>query len=286
LSSSATNEQSRLFFSERGSGDPVVFIHGIGGDYRMWDNQLNSLSKKCRAISYSRRSSYPNKCQVDDQRAGKMEGDAGDLIALFNELNIANANIVGHSYGGAIAAYFAYKYPEKVRSLILIEPAIVSVFIENPSSRRESLSFFLRHPSLALAFLDFARKVNPSLKALDMKDFEIAARIFMDGLQNRQGAFEELPEDFRNIVIENVTTIHDLEISQPVFKRDQIRQIKAPTLIVKGQTSHKILRDIADSLNNVLPNSRLEMMHSGHFPQIEKPDALNMKILDFLDKKS
>jgi pimeloyl-ACP methyl ester carboxylesterase len=101
--------------------------------------------------------------------------------------------------------------------------------------------------------------------------------------QNRLGSFEELPENFRSIVMDNVKTIHDLEAKQPVFKREEIRQIKVPTL-VKGETSHKILRDIADSLSRLLPNVRLEAIDSGHFPQFEKPEILNLKILDFLDK--
>jgi non-heme chloroperoxidase len=275
--------KTKLYYTEEGTDEPIVFIHGIGGDYRMWDNQIASLSAGYRAISYSRRSSYPNQSE-GDIRGTNAETNSDDLLELFGQLDLSSAHIVGHSYGGSIAAYFAYKHPEKVRSLVLIEPALISVFIENPNSAKERLFFLLIHPSIALALLDFARKLNPSLKALEMKDSKEAARIFVDGIQNRSGSFEELPENFRNIVIDNVMTIHDLEAKQPVFKKAQIRQIKVPTLIVKGETSHKILRDIADSLSRLLPNVRLEVIDSGHFPQFEKPEILNLKILDFLDK--
>jgi non-heme chloroperoxidase len=275
---------TKLYYTERGTGEPIVFIHGIGGDYRMWDNQIASLSVGYRAISYSRRSSYPNKSE-GDIHGTNAETNSDDLLELFDELDLSSAHIVGHSYGGSIAAYFAYKHPEKVRSLVLIEPALISVFIENPNSAKERLFFLLIHPSIALALLDFARKVNPSLKALEMnKDSKEAARIFVDGIQNRSGSFEELPQNFRNIVMDNVMTIHDLEAKQPVFKREQIRQIKVPTMIVKGETSHKILRAIADTLHRTLPSSRLEVIQSGHFPQFEKPDILSSKILDFLNR--
>jgi pimeloyl-ACP methyl ester carboxylesterase len=282
--SSLKEHTTTLYCSERGTGEPIVFIHGICGDYRMWDSQLLFLSARYRAISYSRRSSRPNKNE-GDIRGTDAETNSEDLLELFGELDLSNAHIVGHSYGGSIAAYFAYKHPEKVRSLVLIEPALISVFIENPNSAAERLFFLLVHPSSALALLDLARKsANPSLKALAVKDSKKAARIFVDGIQNKPGAFEGLPENFRNIVTENVATLHDLESKQPVFKREQIRQIKIPTLIVKGETSHKILRDVADTLCKILPNSRLEVIHSGHFPQFEKPEILNLKILDFLDR--
>ena len=50
----------KLGFVEKGTGPPVILVHGIPTDYRAWDNQMNVLSKSFRTLSYSRRCSYPN----------------------------------------------------------------------------------------------------------------------------------------------------------------------------------------------------------------------------------
>ena len=49
-----------LFWSEQGTGQSVVFAHGIPTDYRAWAAQTNALSGVFRTISYSRRYTYPN----------------------------------------------------------------------------------------------------------------------------------------------------------------------------------------------------------------------------------
>ena len=49
-----------LAWTERGSGEPVILIHGGIGDYSSWEPQIEELSRYFRVISYSRRYSYPN----------------------------------------------------------------------------------------------------------------------------------------------------------------------------------------------------------------------------------
>ncbi|HYB04439.1 MAG TPA: hypothetical protein VED17_08255, partial [Nitrososphaerales archaeon] len=54
-------ENVALSFEERGSGNPVVMVHGIPTDYRAWQDQLNDFSASFRAIAISRRHAYPYK---------------------------------------------------------------------------------------------------------------------------------------------------------------------------------------------------------------------------------
>lgn len=276
-----------LYYVEKGSGESVVLVHGVGGDYRTWNPQIELLSQQYRVVAYSRRFSTPN-ANPGDIHEDTIVNNANDLLGLITRLGIAPIHLVGHSYGGSIATYFAYKHPELLRSLILLEPAVTSVFIENPNSAFQRIILLFTHPIIAMAILRFTRNiVAPALKALNQGDSRTAAKLIVDGLQVREGAFEQFPSEFQNIVVENARTIYDFEILGLEFKRSQIAAIKVPTLIIKGETSNKIVRDIADSLHDIMPNSEEFMIEkSGHFPQFERSEELNVKIKEFLRKHS
>jgi pimeloyl-ACP methyl ester carboxylesterase len=276
-----------LYYVEKGSGEPVVLVHGVGEDYRIWNRQIDSLSEKYRVLSYSRRFSTPNS-NAGDIHEDTMSNNTNDLLGFITSLGIAPIHLVGHSYGGSTATYFASKHSEKLRSLVLIEPAVTSVLIEDPNSALQRLILILTHPSFAMAVLRFTRNtVNPAIRALKEGDSKRAAKLFVDGIQTRGGAFEKFPVEFQNMVADNARTIYDFEILGIVFKKSEIAQIRAPTLIIKGETSTRILRDIADSLHKIIPNSEeVAVDGSGHFPQFERPEALNEKIGEFLIKHS
>ena len=93
-----------LFWSERGSGAPVVFVHGIPTDYRAWDAQVGGISAEYRAITYSRRYAYPN-ARAGDVRDSTVENNARDLAGLIQKLETRPVHLVGHSYGGFVAAF-------------------------------------------------------------------------------------------------------------------------------------------------------------------------------------
>jgi len=57
---------TRVEIIERGSGDPVLFVHGSASDYRTWRSQLDDFSNQYRAIAYSRRYHWPNDPIPDD----------------------------------------------------------------------------------------------------------------------------------------------------------------------------------------------------------------------------
>ncbi|MGD0995316.1 MAG: hypothetical protein ABR909_07310 [Candidatus Bathyarchaeia archaeon] len=67
----------KLSFVEKGTGPPVILVHGIPTDYRAWENQMEVLSKSFRTLSYSRRCSYPN--QNKDYENSTIENNAEGL---------------------------------------------------------------------------------------------------------------------------------------------------------------------------------------------------------------
>src|SRR5690242_19161175 len=87
---------------ERGRGDPVLFVHGSLGDYRLWGGQLAPFGEQYRAVAYSRRYHWPN-AQPAEGATYPVAQHVADLGALIEALDLAPAHIVGSSYGALTA---------------------------------------------------------------------------------------------------------------------------------------------------------------------------------------
>ena len=105
-----------LHYTEKGSGEPLILLHGNGEDSSYFVHQTEYFSKKSRVIA------------VDTRGHGKSpRGNAPFTIAQFAEdlknfmdkHEIQKADILGFSDGGNIALTFSLKYPERVRKLVL-----------------------------------------------------------------------------------------------------------------------------------------------------------------------
>lgn len=103
-------------YIERGSGVPLILLHGNGEDSNYFEHQLEPFSKHFRVIA------------IDTRGHGRTpRGDAPftirqfaeDLLGFMDEHGIDKANLLGFSDGGNIAMMFALTYPERVNKLIL-----------------------------------------------------------------------------------------------------------------------------------------------------------------------
>src|SRR5712692_1465239 len=277
--------QVKLAYVEAGIGEPVVFVHGIPTDYRAWNGQIEPFSSKYHVVAYSRRLAQPNQNSMDYEKS-TIENNSADLVGLIEELGISPVHLVGHSYGGFASLYCALTNPQLIRTLTLIEPAVSTVLLKNLKSKSEFLGLLFAHPSIAISAAKFQRgSLDPSLKAYREGDFDAALKLNLDGIMNRHGAFEHLPEPVRVMTKENERTVGELLAEVPVFGREEASRISAPTLLVHGTESPKVLHAIVERLGRVIPNSEVSTVSgAAHFPHFEKPDAFNELVLGFLSK--
>lgn len=105
-----------LYYKEKGSGEPLILLHGNGEDHEYFIHQIKYFSRYYRVIA------------IDTRGHGKSpRGEApftirqfaDDLYQFMKQHDIPRANILGFSDGGNIALIFALKYPEYVKKLIL-----------------------------------------------------------------------------------------------------------------------------------------------------------------------
>ena len=119
-----------IFVAERGSGPRVVLVHGaLASGESAWRRQ-RALAERWTLAVPSRRGYVPN----PPADASDFERDADDIAELLD----AGAHLVGHSYGGLIAALAAAQRPDAVRSLCLLEPATMALLRGDPDVEREA----------------------------------------------------------------------------------------------------------------------------------------------------
>lgn len=113
----AVYKQGTIFYEEKGSGEPLIFIHGVGLDHTMWKQQIDSLSDSFRVIVY------------DMLGHGGSEHPPGpyslsdyveQLSGLMDYLGIEKTHLVGFSMGGMVAQAFALTFKNKLETLSIM----------------------------------------------------------------------------------------------------------------------------------------------------------------------
>lgn len=273
-----------LYYERSGSGDPVVFSHGIPTDYRAWSAQTEAFSKAFTTVAYSRRYAYPNG-KGGDLADSTVAANTEDLRGLIEGLGVAPVNLVGHSYGGFVAATLAAEHPDLVKALVLVEPAIATLLIEDPNSSGQMFSLLLGHPGVALSAKRFQTgSLAPALSALDRGQQTKAVQLFVDGIQNRVGAFSELPGPAQQMMLENARSIEELRVSLPPFK-ESAAKVRSRTLVVNGANTAVWLLRVGELATKAIAGAEAaSISKSRHFPQLENPQEFNSTVMDFLAK--
>lgn len=118
-----------LQYEVRGTGEPLVLVHGSGADSSTWDPVVDLLAAEYRVIVYDRRgygrSTHP---PVRDYRV-----HTNDLRALLEGVCDRPAHVVGWSSGGNVSMALAAKDTSRMRSLCVIEPPFHSVRFADPA---------------------------------------------------------------------------------------------------------------------------------------------------------
>jgi 3-oxoadipate enol-lactonase len=115
------NQGTRIYWDERGRGEPLLLIMGLGSASDMWYRLLPALSARYRTIFFDNRGVGRSDAPPAPYSIELM---AGDAAAVLEAASVGEpAHVMGFSMGGFIAQEFALRYTEKVRSLILASTA-------------------------------------------------------------------------------------------------------------------------------------------------------------------
>jgi non-heme chloroperoxidase len=251
----------------------IIFIHGGLDDYRCWQFQMDTFSKKYRTISYSRRFAYPNKWIGNVVTDNTIEDNAKDLAELIRKLDLAPAHLVGASYGAFITLYCASRNPELAKTLVLNEPPILPFLAR--SHQKDDVELLQRFRT---------RVQSPTEDAFKRGDFQKAAQTFIDRVMDIENFFDQLPEEDKQYLMDNAKSLEgELESAQPSsFTIEDVKQITIiPTLLVKGELSPKYFLRIIDILSDNMPNSEQIVIPNVSHDSVKFSNIFSSKVMEF-----
>jgi len=274
---------AQLEYIEKGSGQPLVLVHGSSNDYRAWKHQHDELSKHFRTIVYSRRYHWPNEVIPHDKEYAMSE-QLDDLEALITSLDASPVNLVGHSYGAFLSLLLAIKNPQLVKTLVLAEPPVFSLFISNEPKLLEILQMMFTTPRLGIEIMKFGAKgVAPAKEAMKQNRLEEGLQIFAKAIfgDDVNRIFELKKEE----VTSNLSNAK-AELLGPGFlpiDEGSIRNLQVPVLLITGSKSKKLFQLLTNHLQKLLPNSKKIVINNAtHLMQEDKLEEFNSAVISFL----
>lgn len=257
--------------AEAGQGRPLVFLHGVLGDWRTWAPQWAAFTPHGRCISYSRRYSVPNGNTLPSPHHSAL-AEADDLEALLAHWQAGPAILVGASYGGFTALALAARRPDLVQALVLVEPPLMRLADTTPEGRAVRADFDrrIRLPARQhFAQGDDARAVwlltEGILGGADMSALALA------GMARR---------------LENAESLRRVTLSTdefPALDMAALAALPVPQLLLSGARTPPIHDLVFRALGRALPRAEChKVAQAGHGVARDNPAAFNALVLDFL----
>jgi len=241
-----------LYYEVDGSGVPVVLVHGLALDARMWDDQVPALTDIARVVRYDARGFGRSA-----RDAGTAYTHADDLRRLLDHLELDTAVLVGLSMGGGIAVEATLATPERVRALVLLD-AVLDGVPWDPDSRRGMRAIA---ESLSSGGLDAAKAawLRHGFFVPAQRDPDVARRLV------------EMVDDFPGLL----WTETDPHAPRP-NALELLPTIAAPTTVVVGELEVPCFREMAEVLAGRIPGARMVTVpDAGHMVNMEAPAAVN-----------
>lgn len=250
---------TRLHFQSAGRGRSVLLLHSGVTDLRQWDPQWEALAAHFHVIRSDRRGWGRSPLPAPGPET---YSDAGDVVALLDELGIDQAALVGSSGGGAVAQQVAASWPERVSRLVLlctdaddVEPTpAVRAFAQ----REDEL---LGGGDVAAAVeLNVSTFLGPEASA---ETRTLVAEMQRHAFEVQLAAGDDVPYDRGPAV--------------------DLSRATMPAHVISGQLDLDYFGLVAETVARRLPDARRTVLPwAGHLPNLERPDPVTDLLLSSL----
>ncbi|MGZ3499314.1 MAG: alpha/beta fold hydrolase [Vulcanimicrobiaceae bacterium] len=237
------------------TGEPIVFVHGVGSTAAIWDYQLRAFQHTHQAMAIELRGNGAAKPEPPPQSITR-EGFLEDVLAVVAATRHPKFHFVGCSLGGVVGFELWKRAPERVLSYTFV-------------------GSFAAYPN-AQAYADGIR--DAVLAAGDMRTFaeQRAAKM---GLPP-----ERLTETLEQMSCKSVPSY--LASTQATWTgdyRDILGSITVPTLVIVGDRDQIAPLPLSQEIASGIPGARLEILpNAGHVTNADAAQAFNALLSDFL----
>jgi len=250
----------RVAYEIKGTGPPLVLLHGALADSRVWLNQIEEFSADFTVLSWD----APGCGQSSDPPETFRLQDYSDCLAsLINELGLSKPHLLGLSFGGGLAIDFCHHYPELPGSLTLVSAYAGWAGSLPPDEVKKRLESGIRQSRqppdkviqswIPTLFLDSVPDHVIDFTSRIMADFHPA------GMRAMLRAFAQA----------------DL--------REVLPRINIPVLLIYGDSDKRSPLHIAKEMHENIPASKLVILEGiGHVVNLEAPEIFNSEVRQFL----
>ncbi len=250
-------------YGEHNEGIPIVFLHGMLGELKNWNNQARRFATqgyKVLAIDLRNHGDSPH---IKGMSYRQM---AEDVLALLTDIGVSKIHLLGHSMGGKVAMYLALNHPDRIQKLVVVDIAPVA--------------YPLWHQQIFHALLTLPLS-------------QVNSRIDADVLlaEHFDDAFE------RAFLLKNLKRVDDayewkcdlLEISKNYLKiagfPKQEMQFSGDVLFIKGEGSGYIDDEYKPEILTYFPTANIiSIANAGHLPHVQQADSFYDQASQFLLK--
>lgn len=258
----------RIHYVQAGSGSPVVLVHGIAASAVDWHLNVAALAQHFTVTAMD----LPGFGESEIPTTPMAMIDAVRFLDGFlPALKIEAAALIGNSMGGLICAHYAIARPNRVRSLVLVDPAGMA--------RDLSIHFrLLTIPALGRRFL----KPNPNAGALAARglfaDPTRAPAIWMADKVRDRG-----PQAQRHMLHALRSGASIFGLRRELIMLDRLRLLDIPSLVMWGAHDHVVPAWHLQLVRQRFPSAQTYLFaDAGHVPMLECPEEFNRVAIDFL----
>jgi 3-oxoadipate enol-lactonase len=249
-----------VHFEVNGTGQPLLFIHGLGSSARDWELQVQEFSKNYQVITFDLRGHGQS-----DKPAGpySMSIFASDTAGLLKALKVGSTHVVGLSLGGAVAFQLAIDFPALVKTMTIVNSApemIIRTFKDQVGIWQRFVIvqlFGMRRMGEVLSKRLFPKAEHASFRPTFVERWA----------ENDTRAYQEA---MRAMVGWSVT--------------NKLGSIKCPSLIISADQDYTPVA-LKEEYTKLIPNAQLIVIPDAHHATpIEQPEKFNAAVADFLAK--
>ena len=240
---------------------PVVLLHALLATATSWYHNVDALSQEYRVYAVDVIGEGNKSCPTKPIQS--LDDFLLWFIEVIDQLEIDTLSLVGNSYGGFTAAYYAMKLPDRVRKLVLIGPA-ATIYKMMP---------FYVHMFIPKALYGFFPRLPGQERAMRSSVDWMHAGLPSDPLWE--------PLFYRSLVYGSLIN----QVFPRVYSNEEFTQIKAPVLLILGENEriYNKLQPAIQAAKASIPGLQVEVIPKAHhIAALAQPELVNLRILRFL----
>ena len=253
----------KLHYKIFGKGEPIIILHGLFGMLDNWRSMARSLEEQYQCILADLRNhgKSPHAEEIDYNLM------AEDVKEVMDHLRLETVHLWGHSMGGKVAMQLALAYPERIKTLVVIDispraypphhdnvlDAIGAIHLGEIAERSEAEQILRNH----------------------LGNDEATIQFLLKNLSRRPGGGFEWKANMPVLIREYDSFMHGISSD---------RSFKKPVLFVRGELSNSVKDEDWPEIQQLFQEARLVTIPgAGHWVHADKPDELKEAILAFME---